>query len=93
MAVPAGCALLGLVFNQLSHVAVVAGALGADIEAAPTAWPQGCLGYAFNLVRPTRAGDRAHLLYNMLGHTIVFRTLAEASAYRLDIAKVTKSEL
>lgn len=67
--------------------------MGADIESGPAAWPQGCLGYAFNLVCPTRAGDRAHLLYNMLGHTIVFRTLAEASAYRLDVAKVTNREL
>ena len=70
----------------------LAGALGADVESAPTAWPEGCLGYAFNLVRPKRAGHRACLLYNMLGHTIVFRTLAEASAYRLDLAKVTRPE-
>ena len=67
---------------------VFAGLLGADVESDPTAWPQGCLGYVFNLVRPQEDGNRARLLYDMLGHTIVFRTLTDASNYRLDTAKV-----
>ncbi|KAL3142162.1 hypothetical protein ABBQ38_002520 [Trebouxia sp. C0009 RCD-2024] len=45
-------------------------------------WPQGCLGYAFNLVRPTIPGLRARLLFKVLGATLVFATLAEAAQYR-----------
>lgn len=39
--------------------------LGAD------EWPEGCVGYAFNLVRPALKGHRASLLYPMLGQTLV----------------------
>ncbi|KAL0055144.1 hypothetical protein WJX82_007626 [Trebouxia sp. C0006] len=49
---------------------------------APQDWPQGCLGYAFNLVRPTKPGHRASLLYSLLGNVLLFETLADASAYR-----------
>ena len=48
----------------------------------PDNWPPGCLGYAFNLVRPVVAGHRALVLYPMLGATLVFETLEDASAYR-----------
>ena len=49
-------------------------------------WPAGCCGYAVNLVRPTRAGDRAGILYAVLGATLVFETLDAASAYREAVA-------
>jgi len=34
-------------------------------------WPAGCLGYAFNLVRPVLQGHRADLLYPCLGSSMV----------------------
>ena len=61
---------------------VAGGSLG------PSEWPQGCLGYAFNLVRPTRPGHRASLLYSLLGSVLVFETLQEASAYRELVTQV-----
>ena len=70
-----------------------AGGLGVDVESAPIAGPQGCLGYAFDLVRPVRAGGRVRSLFNKLCLTVVFRTVAEASVYRLGIAKETKCDL
>lgn len=48
----------------------------------PDDWPQGCLGFLVNLVRPVQRGQRATVLWPMLGHTLVFETLADASAYR-----------
>ena len=36
-------------------------------------WPEGCLGYAINLVRPVLQGHRASLLYPMLGQSLVRR--------------------
>lgn len=38
-------------------------------------WPQGCLGYACNLVRPTSPGLRARLLAEVLGQTLVLLKL------------------
>ena len=55
---------------------------------APQDWPQGCLGYAFNLVRPTKPGHRASLLYSLLGNVLLFETLADASAYRELVTQV-----
>lgn len=55
---------------------------GSGVNLAPQDWPQGCLGYAFNLVRPTKPGHRASLLYSLLGNVLLFETLADASAYR-----------
>lgn len=37
----------------------------------PNEWPGGCLGYAFNLVRPVLKGHRCSLLYPVLGQTLV----------------------
>ena len=54
----------------------------------PNDWPQGCLGYAFNLVRPTGRGHRASLLYSLLGNVLVFQTLQDASAYRELVTQV-----
>jgi hypothetical protein len=51
-------------------------------ELAPNAWPAGCLGHLFNLVRPARPGLRARLLYGLLSGSLVFESLAEGAAYR-----------
>ena len=50
-------------------------------ELSSTDWPEGCLGYAFNLVRPTRPGLRAEVLYKMMGRMLVFTSLELALAY------------
>lgn len=55
-----------------------------------TDWPAGCLGYAFNLVRPKVPGQRASLLYNLLGSVLVFETLEQAAAYRELVTQVHK---
>lgn len=54
----------------------------------PNDWPEGCLGYAFNLVRPMQPGHRARLLYSLLGNVLVFETLQNASAYRELVTQV-----
>ena len=54
-------------------------------------WPDGCLGYAFNLVRPKHPGHRAGLLNSLLGSMLVFETQAQASAYRELITQVSLS--
>lgn len=51
-------------------------------------WPDGCVGYAFNLIRPISPGLRARLLYKLLGHTLVFETIAEAAQYRKYVTQV-----
>ena len=53
-----------------------------------TDWPAGCLGYALNLVRPKRPGQRASLVYNLLGSVLVFETLEQAAAYRELVTQV-----
>ncbi|GIL94923.1 hypothetical protein Vretimale_1033 [Volvox reticuliferus] len=45
-------------------------------------WPQGCVGYAVNLVRPVISGHRSTIFYSQLGRTLVFETLDQAAAYR-----------
>ena len=58
-------------------------------------WPDGCLGYAVNLVRPVNAangspsGYRARVLTHLLGSTLVFETIAQASAYREHVTQVS----
>ena len=52
-------------------------------------WPDGCLGYAFNLVRPKHPGHRASLLHSLLGSMLVFETQAQASAYRELVTQVS----
>jgi len=56
------------------------GGEGLALEA--DAWPEGCLGYSFNLVRPVVRGHRALLLYPMLNGSLVFESLETASQYR-----------
>ena len=51
-------------------------------------WPLGCLGYTFNVVRPSQPGHRASILYSLLGSTLVFETLEHASAYRELVTQV-----
>lgn len=52
-------------------------------------WPAGLCGYIVNLVRPQHRGHRASLLYSVLGSTLVFETLADASAYREFVVQVS----
>ncbi|KAK9820414.1 hypothetical protein WJX72_010046 [[Myrmecia] bisecta] len=56
-----------------------------------TDWPLGCLGFAYNLVRPAVPGHRAALLANLLGQTLVFDTLDHAQAYREFMTQVLKA--
>jgi len=65
--------------------ALVAAAPPKGVPAADE-WPEGCLGYAFNLVRPTKKGARAALLYPLLGQTLVFESLESGSRYREQLA-------
>lgn len=55
-------------------------------------WPKGCLGYAFNLVRPVQPGHRATVLYCLLGQTLVFETLADAERYREFLTQARRAE-
>lgn len=45
--------------------------IGQGARVGTNDWPEGCVGYAFNLVRPAMKGHRASLLYPMLGQTLV----------------------
>lgn len=51
-------------------------------------WPEGCLGYAVNLLRPAVPGHRAALFYSQLGRTLLFETLDQAAAYRAYVLQV-----
>ena len=44
---------------------------GPSLVLGAQEWPAGCLGYAFNLVRPVLQGHRADLLYPCLGSSLV----------------------
>ena len=73
-------------YQQLDTSQSAGGSGGGNL--APQDWPQGCLGYAFNLVRPALPGHRAGLLYSLLGCVLVFETLQDASAYRELVTQV-----
>lgn len=45
-------------------------------------WPEGCVGYLVNLLRPVHAGHRASVLYALCSGILVFESLAHGSAYR-----------
>lgn len=64
-----------------------AGAYGVGPSQA-MGWPKGCLGYAFNLVRPKMPGLRQKVLAAVLGSTLVFATLDEAADYRRLVTQV-----
>eukprot|EP00884_Botryococcus_braunii_P005311 jgi/Botrbrau1/14781/Bobra.0284s0014.2 len=57
----------------------------------PLDWPDGCCGYAFNLVRPVISGHRTSLLQPLLGQTLVFETLRTAAQYRETMTQVIKA--
>lgn len=48
----------------------------------PGEWPEGLLGYAVNLVRPARQGDRALVFPALMGRSLLFENLDQAVAYR-----------
>ena len=50
---------------------VTAGAGSKDLELGATDWPEGCLGYAFNLLRPTQPGHRRQLMFSAFGTQLV----------------------
>lgn len=45
-------------------------------------WPEGCIGYLVNLLRPVHSGHRASVLYGLCSGILVFESLADGSAYR-----------
>ena len=61
---------------------------GGGAGLAGDQWPDGCLGYAYNLLRPARPGDRAKVLYPLFTGTLVFETLETAHAYKEFMATV-----
>eukprot|EP00198_Chlamydomonas_reinhardtii_P012225 XP_001701562.1 predicted protein [Chlamydomonas reinhardtii] len=76
MALPHTRALVSMPADRAQSV-VASGAGPAADE-----WPEGCLGYAVNLLRPAVPGHRAALFYSQLGRTLLFETLDQAAAYR-----------
>jgi structural maintenance of chromosomes flexible hinge domain-containing protein 1 len=53
-------------------------------------WPEGCLGYLCNLVRPVHPGHRATIIYGLLSGTLVFESLDHATAYREYVTQTMK---
>eukprot|EP00878_Enallax_costatus_P010991 GHUV01011479.1.p1 GENE.GHUV01011479.1~~GHUV01011479.1.p1 ORF type:complete len:515 (+),score=199.79 GHUV01011479.1:1894-3438(+) len=45
-------------------------------------WPEGCLGYSVNLVRPAIANSRKGVMFAQLGRTLVFETVNQGAQYR-----------
>lgn len=86
-----GCSSEKCVLSWLCvHKGQRARAAGASAgQLGPKEWPGGCLGYAFNLVRPAWEGHRAALLAGLLGQTLVFETLQQASDYREYVTQVS----
>ena len=63
----------------------------ANRDASSTViWPEGCLGYLCNLVRPVHSGHRATIVYGLLSGTLVFETLDHATAYREYVSQTLK---
>ena len=54
----------------------------------PNDWPEGCINFAVNLVRPVQEGHRKKALYSVLSQTLVFDTLESASSYREFVTQV-----
>ena len=48
------------------------------------------MGYAYNLVRPVRLGQRAAVLYPLLSGTLVFESLDTAHSYKEFMATVRR---
>ena len=62
-----------------------------DGTIGPGEWPEGCLGYAFNLVRPAAGheGIRQSLFWTLLSRTLVFTTLETAENYREAVLRLS----
>ena len=58
------------------------------LEMGPQDWPDGCINFAVNLVRPVQEGHRKKILYRVLGSGLVFESLDSASKYREFVAQV-----
>ena len=58
------------------------------LEMSPQDWPDGCINFAVNLVRPVQEGHRKKILYRVLGSGLVFESLESASRYREFVAQV-----
>lgn len=43
----------------------------SGMELGPTDWPTGCLGYAFNLLRPAQSGHRRQLMFSTFNQVLV----------------------
>ena len=54
----------------------------------PLDWPDGCINFAVNLVRPVQEGHRKKILYRVLGSGLVFESLDSASNYREFVSQV-----
>ena len=71
--------------------APVRGGDGDDVNSgnlSAGSWPQGCLGFIVNLLRPTRPGLRTTVLQALLGRSILFDDLASAEQYRAGCVKL-----
>ncbi|KAK9800826.1 hypothetical protein WJX73_002958 [Symbiochloris irregularis] len=75
----------------LPHARALANRDPSGFALGPNDWPEGCLGYGVNLVRPVVRGHRALVLYPMMGPVLVFETLEHASNYREYITQELKS--
>ncbi len=65
------------------------GAAGmAGLELSASDWPDGCINYAVNLVRPVQQGHRKKVLYHVLNTGLVFETLEAGSKYRELVTQV-----
>jgi chromosome segregation ATPase len=53
-------------------------------------WPQGCLGYLCNLVRPVHPGHRSTIIFGLLSGTLIFEALDDATAYREYVTQTMK---
>lgn len=58
------------------------------LEMDPQKWPEGCINFAVNLVRPVQAGHRKNILFKVLGSSLVFESLESASRYREYVTQV-----
>ncbi len=64
------------------------GAGMSGLELGPTDWPDGCINYAINLVRPVQQGHRKKVLYHLLSNGLVFEDLESAGRYREFVTQV-----
>lgn len=58
------------------------------LETGPQDWPDGCINFMVNLVRPVQQGHRKKIFYRIFGRGLVFDSLDSASKYRDCVARV-----